>query len=72
MQAYMSVKSDVAKAKQAPCETLMHGDRPMNILRRLFSTHNVSTATRIARDRLAKTMPGQTGAVAAARLGGFA
>jgi hypothetical protein len=42
----------------------------MNILSRLFGIRREANLTTIReRDRLAKTMPGQTGAVQAARLG---
>lgn len=44
----------------------------MNIFARLFKTRKeASLSTLRERDRFAKTMPGQTGAVAANRLGFF-
>lgn len=42
----------------------------MKFLSRLFAANrNVSLVSVIERDRLSRTMPGQTGAVQAARLG---
>lgn len=43
----------------------------MNLLSRLFHSprHAASLATRLERQRLSRTMPGQTAAVAANRLG---
>ncbi|MGE0280984.1 MAG: hypothetical protein AB7P20_10295 [Rhizobiaceae bacterium] len=42
----------------------------MNILSRLFGARREANLTTIReRDRFAKTMPGQTGAIEAARLG---
>lgn len=42
----------------------------MKIIARLFGkTREVSLATALERQRLGNTMPGQTGAVAAAKLG---
>nr|WP_292840631.1 hypothetical protein [Mesorhizobium sp.] len=41
----------------------------MKFFSRLFSRREVNLTTALERQRLANTMPGQTGAVAAARLG---
>jgi hypothetical protein len=41
----------------------------MKLLSRLFARREMNLTTAIERQRLASTMPGQTGAVAAARLG---
>jgi hypothetical protein len=41
----------------------------MKLFSRLFSRRQTNLTTALERQRLAKTMPGQTGAVAAARLG---
>jgi len=42
----------------------------MKFFSRLFATRNTATlTTRLERQRLANTMPGQTAAMAAARLG---
>jgi len=42
----------------------------MKLLKRLFSTRRpANLTTTLERQRLAKTMPGQTGAMAASRLG---
>jgi hypothetical protein len=44
----------------------------MNLFARIFkSRNNANLSTLRERDRFAKTMPGQTGAVAANRLGFF-
>ncbi|MGT2465716.1 hypothetical protein ACVOMV_11925 [Mesorhizobium atlanticum] len=41
----------------------------MKLFARLFARREMNLTTALERQRLAKTMPGQTGAVAAARLG---
>ncbi len=41
----------------------------MRFFARLFPRRDTNLTTALERQRLAKTMPGQTGAVAAARLG---
>lgn len=41
----------------------------MKLFARLFSRRETNLTTALERQRLSKTMPGQTGAVAAARLG---
>jgi hypothetical protein len=41
----------------------------MKLLSRFFARRETNLTTALERARLAKTMPGQTGAVAAARLG---
>ncbi|WP_292529649.1 hypothetical protein [Mesorhizobium sp.] len=41
----------------------------MKLFARLFSRREMNLTTALERQRLANTMPGQTGAVAAARLG---
>ncbi len=41
----------------------------MKLLSRLFARREMNLTTALERQRLAKTMPGQTAAVAAARLG---
>lgn len=41
----------------------------MKFFTRLFTRREMNFTTAMERQRLAKTMPGQTGAVAAARLG---
>jgi hypothetical protein len=41
----------------------------MKFFGRLFPRREMNLTTALERQRLAKTMPGQTGAVAAARLG---
>lgn len=41
----------------------------MKFLARLFARREMNITTALERQRLSKTMPGQTGAVAAARLG---
>lgn len=42
----------------------------MNFFKRSLRFRNVNLVTALERQRLAKTMPGQTGAMAAIRLGG--
>lgn len=52
--------------------SLYEVDAEMNLFSRLFrAKREANLNTIIERQRLAKTMPGQTGAVQAARLGGF-
>jgi len=41
----------------------------MKLFARLFARREMNLTTALERQRLSKTMPGQTGAVAAARLG---
>jgi hypothetical protein len=41
----------------------------MKLFARLFARREINLTTALERQRLSKTMPGQTGAVAAARLG---
>jgi len=41
----------------------------MKLFSRLFARRDANITTMLERQRLARTMPGQTGAVAAARLG---
>lgn len=41
----------------------------MKFIARLFARREMNITTALERQRLSKTMPGQTGAVAAARLG---
>lgn len=41
----------------------------MKLFGRLFAKREMNLITALERQRLAKTMPGQTGALAAARLG---
>lgn len=41
----------------------------MSFLSRLFSRRETNLTTALERQRLGRTMPGQTGAVAASRLG---
>lgn len=41
----------------------------MKFFSRLFARREINLTTALERQRLARTMPGQTGAVAAARLG---
>jgi len=41
----------------------------VNLFRRLFARREMNLTTALERQRLSRTMPGQTGAVAAARLG---
>jgi hypothetical protein len=41
----------------------------MKLLSRFFARRETNVATALERQRFAKSMPGQTGAVAAARLG---
>ncbi len=41
----------------------------MKLLSRLFARRQMNLATALERQRLSRTMPGQTGAVASARLG---
>ena len=43
----------------------------MNFFNRLFRRREPTLVTHLERQRLAKTMPGQTAAVTAARLGGI-
>ncbi|MCO6050080.1 hypothetical protein NGM99_09780 [Mesorhizobium sp. RP14(2022)] len=44
----------------------------MNLFNRLFKrSRHSNLSTRLERQRLSKTMPGQTGAISAARLGGL-
>lgn len=54
-------------AKATRLGHLMETD--MKLFSRLFSRRQTNLTTALERQRLAKTMPGQTGAVAAARLG---
>ncbi|MGX9118020.1 hypothetical protein ACWTU6_15235 [Mesorhizobium sp. BHbsci] len=44
-------------------------EKMMKLFARLFSRREMNLTTALERQRLANTMPGQTGAVAAARLG---
>jgi hypothetical protein len=46
-----------------------HMETTMKLFARFFSRRDTNLTTALERLRLAKTMPGQTGAVAAARLG---
>jgi hypothetical protein len=46
-----------------------HMETVMKLFSRLFTRREANLTTALERQRLAKTMPGQTGAVAAARLG---
>lgn len=41
----------------------------MKLFARLFGKRSTNLATTLERQRLGRTMPGQTGAIAAARLG---
>ncbi|MBE7185232.1 MAG: hypothetical protein INR68_12615 [Methylobacterium mesophilicum] len=43
----------------------------MRLFDRLFSRRQINLATRLERQRLSRTMPGQTAALAATRLGGL-
>jgi len=43
--------------------------RVVKLLSRLFARRQMNLATALERQRLSRTMPGQTGAVASARLG---
>ena len=46
-----------------------HGATPMKFFARIFARRPSNLTTALERQRLQRTMPGQTGAVAAARLG---
>jgi hypothetical protein len=55
------------KAKATRLSNRMEID--MKLFSRLFARRETNLTTALERARLARTMPGQTGAVAAARLG---
>jgi len=44
-------------------------EKSMKLFSRLFARRETNLVTELERQRLAKTMPGQTGAMAASRLG---
>ncbi len=46
-----------------------HGETPMKFFARMFARRPSNLTTALERQRLQRTMPGQTGALAAARLG---
>ena len=49
---------------------VLNGGHPMSMFSRIFGSHRQATlTTRLERQRLSKTMPGQTAALTAARLG---
>jgi hypothetical protein len=69
-QAYIGVVNEPAPlhhAKATRPSNRMEID--MKLFSRLFARRESNLTTALERQRLARTMPGQTGAVAAARLG---
>ena len=69
-QAYMHCSKRAAPLHQAKATRLSNRmEMTMKLLSRLFARREMNLTTALERQRLAKTMPGQTAAVAAARLG---
>ncbi|MFE0015374.1 hypothetical protein ACFWXH_11055 [Mesorhizobium sp. NPDC059054] len=69
-QAYMHCSKRAAPLHHAKATRLSNRlEITMKLFTRLFARREINLTTALERQRLAKTMPGQTGAVAAARLG---
>jgi hypothetical protein len=69
-QAYMHCSKRAAPLHQAKATRLSNRlEKVMKLFTRLFTRRQTNLTTALERQRLAKTMPGQTAAVAAARLG---
>ncbi|WP_189434644.1 MULTISPECIES: hypothetical protein [unclassified Mesorhizobium] len=70
-QAYItSQQKRAAPLHQAKATRLSNQmEMMMKLFARLFTRREMNLTTALERQRLAKTMPGQTGAMAAARLG---
>jgi len=68
--AYMSASKRAAPLHNAKATRLSHSmETEMKLFARFFAPRKTNLTTALERQRLARTMPGQTGAVAAARLG---
>jgi hypothetical protein len=68
--AYITVSKRAAPLHHAKAPRLSNRlEIDMKFFARLFARREMNLTTALERQRLANTMPGQTGAVAAARLG---
>jgi len=66
-----AIYGSLLRQKAAPCETDFCMEYVMKFLRFLKSVRTLNPTTVRERQRLAATMPGQTGALAASRHGIF-